>query len=214
MSLQGDKWRGPQVSVTNIVLAGVGGQGILLAAEILGTAAVNAGQNVRVSELHGMAQRGGAVVSHVRVGDEALAATILDGTADIIVGFEPMETLRNMRYASEETMTIMNMHPYKICGAKYPDVKDIIDRISFFTKHLVQIDALTLSEKAGAGVTQNTVMLGALAASGRLKLEPSHMKEALKELVPQRFLAINLRAFNLGYKDAEARIARIAASRS
>jgi len=202
------------VSITNIVLAGVGGQGILLAAEILGTAAVNAGQNVRVSELHGMAQRGGAVVSHVRVGDEALAATILDGTADVIVGFEPMETLRNMRYASEETMTIMNMHPYKICGAKYPDVKDIIDRISFFTKHLVQIDALTLSEKAGAGVTQNTVMLGALAASGRLKLEPSHMKEALKELVPQRFLAINLRAFDLGYKDAEARIARIAASRS
>ncbi len=197
------------MSATNIVLAGVGGQGILLAAEILGTAAVNAGQNVRVSELHGMAQRGGAVVSHVRVGDQALAATILDGTADIIAGFEPMETLRNMRYASEETMTIMNTHPYKICGTKYPDVKDITDRISFFTKHLVQIDALTLSKKAGAKVTQNTVMLGALAASGRLKLEPSHMKEALKELVPHRFLAINLRAFDLGYKEAAARIARI-----
>ncbi len=197
------------MSIANIVLAGVGGQGILLAAEILGTAAVNAGYNVRVSELHGMAQRGGAVVSHVRVGDQALAATILDGTADAIVGFEPMETLRNMRYASEETMAIMNTHPYRICGAKYPDLADIIDKTSSFTKHLVQIDALTLSEKAGAIVTQNTVMLGALAATGRLKLELSHVKGALKELVPQRFLAINLRAFDLGYKDTEARIAHI-----
>jgi indolepyruvate ferredoxin oxidoreductase beta subunit len=197
------------VNVANIVLTGVGGQGILLAAEILGTAAVKAGHNVRVSELHGMAQRGGAVVSHVRVGDQALASTILDGTADAIVGFEPMETLRSMRYASQETMTIMNTYPYKICGAKYPDVEDIIDKTSFFTKHLVQINALTLSEKAGAVVTQNTVMLGALAATGRLELELSHIKGALKELVPQRFLTINLRAFDLGYKDTEAKIARI-----
>ncbi len=197
------------MNVTNIVLAGVGGQGILLAAEILGTAAVNAGYNVRVSELHGMAQRGGAVVSHVRVGDQALASTILDGTADAIVGFEPMETLRNMRYASQETMTIMNTHPYKICGAKYPEVKEIIVKTSFFTKHLLQINALALSETAGAIVTQNTVMLGALAATGRLDLKPSHIKGALKELGPPRFLTINLRAFELGYNDTEARITRI-----
>lgn len=197
------------MNVTNIVLAGVGGQGILLAAEILGSAAVKGGYNVRVSELHGMAQRGGAVVTHVRVGDKAFASTILDGTADVIVGFEPMETLRNIRYASQETMIIMNTNPYKICGAKYPGVEEIIDKTRFFTKKLVQINALTLSEKAGASVTQNVVMLGALAATGKLQLEISHINGVLKELVPKRFLDVNLRAFDLGYKETQARIPRI-----
>jgi indolepyruvate ferredoxin oxidoreductase beta subunit len=99
----------------NVVLAGVGGQGILLAAEILGTAAVKEGYNVRVSELHGMAQRGGAVVSHVRIGEKALAPTVLEGTADIIVGFEPMEALRNIKFASQKTTILLNTRPFKIC---------------------------------------------------------------------------------------------------
>ncbi|MCW4052810.1 MAG: indolepyruvate oxidoreductase subunit beta [Candidatus Bathyarchaeota archaeon] len=197
------------MNLTNIVLAGVGGQGILLAAEILGSAAVKGGYNVRVSELHGMAQRGGAVVTHVRVGDKALAPTILDGTADVIVGFEPMETLRNIRYVSQETIIVMNTHPYKIGGAKYPAVEEIIDKTRFFTKKLVKINALALSEQAGASVTQNAVMLGALAATGKLQLEVSHVRKALKELVPKRFVDVNLRAFDLGWKATQAKIPRI-----
>ncbi len=90
------------VNEFNVVLAGVGGQGILLAAEILGAAAVRDGLNVRVSEIHGMAQRGGAVISNVRIGSKVLAATIMEGQADVLLGFEPIETLRNLIFASEK----------------------------------------------------------------------------------------------------------------
>ena len=92
----------------NIVLAGVGGQGTLLAAEILGVAAIKEGLNVRVSEIHGMAQRGGAVVSTVRVGEKVLAPTVLEGQTDVLLGFEPIETLRNLKFASEKTLVIMS----------------------------------------------------------------------------------------------------------
>ena len=87
----------------NIVLSGVGGQGTLLVAEVLGTAAIKEGLNVRVSEIHGMAQRGGAVVSTVRIGEKVQAPTVLEGQADVLVGFEPIETVRSLRFASEKT---------------------------------------------------------------------------------------------------------------
>ena len=112
---------------SNIVLAGVGGQGILLAAEIVGAAAVKEGYNARVSELHGMAQRGGAVVSHIRVGENAFAPTVLEGTADVIVGFEPMEALRNIKFASKRTTVLVNAKPFRISGTEYPDMEKILE---------------------------------------------------------------------------------------
>lgn len=170
----------------NVVLAGVGGQGILLAAEILGTAAVNSGLNVRVSELHGMAQRGGAVVSHVRIGEKVYAPTVLDGTADLLVGFEPMEALRNIKCASQRTIVLVNTNPFKIVGLEYPRMEEIFVQIRKLTKNVEKIDAVALAEKAGAKVTQNIVMLGALAATERLPLETSSFMEAMQELVPEK----------------------------
>ena len=184
---------------SNIVLAGVGGQGILLAAEILGTAAVKEGYNVQVSELHGMAQRGGAVVSNVRIGEKAIAPTVLEGTADVIVGFEPMEALRSIKFASEKTLIIINSRPFKISGTEYPNVKEILKGINGFTDNVVAVDAVALTEKAGAVVALNIVMVGALAAAEKLPISLKTLKEALRELVPAKHLDMNMRAFELGY---------------
>jgi indolepyruvate ferredoxin oxidoreductase beta subunit len=186
------------------VFAGVGGQGILLAAEIVGTAAVKAGYNVRVSEIHGMAQRGGAVVSHVRIGEKALAPTVLEGSADIIVCFEPIETLRNIKFASQKTTILVNTQPFKVSGAEYPDVKDILKLASDFTQNIVSINAAALAERAGTAVVLNVVMVGALTATGKLPIKVETLKEALHELVPAKYLDMNMKAFELGYQAVKA----------
>ena len=184
----------------DIVFAGVGGQGILLAAEILGAVAVKEGYNVRVSELHGMAQRGGAVVSHIRIGDKALAATVLEGTADVIISLEPMEALRNMKYASQDTVVLVNTTPFTISGTNYPEVRIILQKIRNFTKNLREIDAAVLAEKAGTKLARNIVMLGAAAATDKLPLEAETMKEEIRERVPAKYLDANIKAFDFGFE--------------
>lgn len=188
----------------NITLAGVGGQGVLLAAEILGTSALEEGLNVRVSEIHGMAQRGGAVVSHVRIGAKALSPTVLEGTADVIVGFEPMEALRNIKFASQRTTVIVNTRPFRISGTQYPDVERILKRIRGFTKSIISIDAANLAEKTGKSITQNMVMIGALAATEKLPVKVDTLKAALHELVPAKYLDTNMKAFEMGYNAVKA----------
>ncbi|MGB9741045.1 MAG: indolepyruvate ferredoxin oxidoreductase subunit beta [Candidatus Bathyarchaeia archaeon] len=189
----------------NIVLAGVGGQGILLAAEVLGTAAVKDGLNVRVSEIHGMAQRGGAVVSYVRMGERVLAPTILDGNADVLLGFEPIETLRSLKLASEKTIAIVNadgVMPTELTAkkAKYPSLEEITQKINTFTKNLIIIEASKLAREAGNILTQNIIMLGALAATGKVPIKTETFIETLRELIPQKQLEVNIKAFKIGYE--------------
>jgi indolepyruvate ferredoxin oxidoreductase beta subunit len=188
----------------NVVLAGVGGQGTLLAAEILGTAAVKEGLNVRVSEIHGMAQRGGAVVSHVRIGERVLAPTVVEGNADVILGFEPLETLRNLKFASEKTLVLMSTEripPTELSAKmlKYPSLEEVEGKIRRFTKSLVIVETAELARKAGNVLTENIVLIGALAATGRMPVKDNCVLEALRELVPSKHLSVNLKAFKLGY---------------
>jgi len=191
----------------NIVLAGVGGQGILLAAEILGTAALKDGLNVRMSEIHGMAQRGGAVTSHVRVGRSVLAPTVLEGRADILLGFEPLETLRNLKYASEKTVVIMSdekMPPPGLISesTRYPSMSEIFKKIHTFTKKVLIVETTRLSAEAGNTLTQNIVLIGALVAivaTEKLPVKRKCVVQAIKELVPSRYVETNIRAFDLGY---------------
>jgi len=188
----------------NLVLAGVGGQGILLAAEILGTAAVNEGLNVRVGEIHGMAQRGGSVVSTLRIGEEVAAPTVLEGQADVILGFEPLETLRNLKYASQETLIVTSVDRIPPTfptakNVKYPSIEEIVEKIRSFTKKVILVEASRMAREAGSSVTQNVVLLGALAACVRLPFKLERLVEALKELVPARHVGTNVRAFSLGY---------------
>lgn len=192
----------------NIVLAGVGGQGTLLAAEILGTAAMKEGLNVRVSEIHGMAQRGGAVVSDVRIGKDVLAPTVLDGQADVLLGFEPLETLRNLRFASEKTLVIMSddkVPPTELAAKnkKYPKIEEIIEKIHRFTDKVVVVETRKLAKEAGSILAQNSVLVGALAASGEMPLKVESITEALQELVPAKYVEVNLKAFKLGLERAK-----------
>jgi indolepyruvate ferredoxin oxidoreductase beta subunit len=192
----------------NIVLAGVGGQGTLLASEALGMAAVKDALNVRVGEIHGMAQRGGAVVTTVRIGDNVLAPTVLEGQADVLLGFEPFETVRNLKYASGKTLVIMNTEkipPTELAAknVKYPGLDQIVQKVHLFTEKVVLIDAAQLAKKAGISLTQNVVLLGALAGTGVLPVKKQSLIEAVRELVPTKHVEINLKAFELGYESVK-----------
>ncbi len=197
----------------NIVLAGVGGQGTLLAAEALGVAAVKENLNVRVSEIHGMAQRGGAVVTMVRIGEDVVAPTVLEGRADLLVGFEPLETLRNLRYASEKTLVIMSTEkipPVELAAKnlKYPVVDEIVRRVRFFTENIVVVDVVRLACEAGSVLARNVVLLGAAAGTGKLPLKKESLVEAVSELVPVKTLKVNLAAFELGFECVEDKLAK------
>lgn len=195
----------------NIVLAGVGGQGTILAAEILGTAAVKDGLNVRVSEIHGMAQRGGAVTSNVRIGENVASSTVIEGQADVLLGFEPLETLRNLRFVSERTLVIVSdekVPPSELAAKNraYPSMEEIVEKINSFTKNVTIVETEKLATEAGNILTRNVVLIGALAASGKLPLKKESLIEALRELVPAKHVETNVRAFNLGYEYAKKKI--------
>jgi indolepyruvate ferredoxin oxidoreductase beta subunit len=195
----------------NIVLAGVGGQGTLLAAEILGVAAIREGLNVRVSEIHGMAQRGGAVVSTVRMGEKVLAPTFLEGQADMLLGFEPIETLRNLKFASEKTLVIMSDEKivpteFTAKNLSYPSMEEILKKIQRFTKKIIIVETARLAKEAGSSLTQNIVLLGVLAATERMPIKKENLMEALKELIPAKHVKINVKAFELGYDYVKKRL--------
>jgi len=188
---------------TNIVLTGVGGQGVITAANILGKAAVRAKTNVYVSEVHGMAQRGGAVNCTVRLGDVSgplVAAT----TADVIVSLEPVEALRNIMYANKKTKIITDINPVvpftvSVGGEKYPNLDDVYKEIQS-RAILFKIDALKIAKDSGAAITKNIVMLGALAAADVLPFKSDFLLETILENVPVKYKDINKNAFDSGMK--------------
>lgn len=195
----------------NVVLAGVGGQGTLLAAEIIGTAAVRDGLNVRVSEIHGMAQRGGAVTSNVRMGDDVLSSMIIDGGADVLLGFEPLETIRGLKCASQKTLVIMSSEhipPSELAARNvpYPSDEEIRAKIHLFTDKVIVLKAAALAKEAGNNLAQNNVLLGALAAVEGFPVRIESLLEALRELVPQRHVDVNIKAFMLGKKTAKQQL--------
>jgi indolepyruvate ferredoxin oxidoreductase beta subunit len=192
----------------NIVLAGVGGQGTILAAEILGVAAVKEGLNVRVSEIHGMAQRGGAVTSNVRIGQNVLSPTVVEGQADVLLGFEPLETLRNLKFASEKTLVIMSderIPPTELAAKNiaYQNMDEIKRKIQRFTRKVMIIETEKLANEAGSILTRNIVLIGALAAAGKMPVKTENVMKALKELVPAKHVEMNAKAFKLGYDYAK-----------
>ena len=186
----------------NLVLAGVGGQGVLLLAEILGNAAVEDGFNVRVSEIHGMAQRGGAVVSDVRMGDKMVAPTILEGTADAIVGLEPMEALRSIKYAAHRTLVLINTAITKpgitSRSMAYPSLEAIMEKIRVFSKNIITVEATDIAKALGNAAVQNIVMIGALAANGKPPLKLETIRKSIRASINEKYVEINLKAFEAG----------------
>lgn len=189
-----------------IVNVGVGGQGNLLASNLLGQAALEAGVPVVVSEIHGMAQRGGVVESAVILG-EALSPIISDAEADIIVSFEPVEALRILNKAHKATLVIANTRPLPpftvaIGQAPYPQPEVAVKFIKKKVGRLVAFDGQDLAEQAKNPLSLNMVMLGALFAVGDLPVPVKTMKKMIKKNSKQRFVEANLLAFDLGFKAA------------
>jgi len=195
------------METTRLVIVAVGGQGNLLASKVLGEAALISGVPVRMSEIHGMAQRGGVVESAIVFGD-ATSSIISDGEADILLGFEPSETLRAINRCSNKTMVITNtatLPPFTVSIGKgvYPDVENIKGLLKAKTAGLVSLDAMKLAREAGSPMSVNIVLLGALIQTGALGFTKENVIEAIRRRTKPAFLEKNLKAFELGIKAAE-----------
>ncbi len=187
---------------TDILIVGVGGQGTLLASRILGKFAFLKGLDVKLSEVHGMSQRGGSVVTHVKMADKVNSPIVARGEADVILSFEKLEAARYLDFLKEGGIVVTNVQEILpmpvITGAKeYPS--DCLENIKKAGIKVVEKDALSLAEKAGSSKAVNVVMLGALTKY--LGLDKAAMLEALKATVPAKFLEMNLKAFEYGYTE-------------
>ncbi|MBW2061154.1 MAG: indolepyruvate oxidoreductase subunit beta [Deltaproteobacteria bacterium] len=191
------------MNIIRIHITGVGGQGTLLATSLIGEAALLAGVNANISEVHGMAQRGGVVESAVVIGP-ALSTIISDGEADILLGFEPSETLRAANKCGSDTLVITNSHPQPpfttaIGQGRYPDVDPALAQLAKKVRRLMALDADAFAHQAGSILSMNMVMLGALVRHADLPVKANHLKKAIKSNTRKTFLKMNLKAFDLGY---------------
>jgi indolepyruvate ferredoxin oxidoreductase, beta subunit len=191
---------------TRIMMVAVGGQGNILASRILGEAAAAAGITPRMSEFHGMAQRGGVVESMVLLG-AGKGYCIADGTADILIGFEPAETIRAAKKCGCQTAVITNTEPLPpftvaMRQASYPDVTAALNLITKRVNTLITINATSLAVRAGSALTVNMVMLGAMAASGANPVPPELLAQVIREKTKKQFVAMNEEAFRLGMEAA------------
>ena len=191
-----------------LVIVAVGGQGNLLASSVLAEAALLCGIPLNMSEIHGMAQRGGVVESSLVFGD-AKSTIISDGEADVLVGFEPAETLRALPKCNADTVVITNLAPLmpftvNIGQGIYPDLKQLQELIRKKTAKLIAFNAAALAEKAGNSLAVNMVLLGALLQTAVLPLSVEEVKEAMKSKTKKAFLDSNLKAFDLGLAAAGA----------
>lgn len=187
-------------------MVAVGGQGNLLASRVLGEAALLSGVPVRMSEIHGMAQRGGVVESALVFGD-AESTIISDGEADVFISFEPAEALRALKKCKKETVSIINLSPLPpftvaIGRGVYPDLEDVKKLISEKTERLIAFDAVALANEAGSVMSVNMVLLGALAQTGVLPLSAENIRTAIETRTKKSFAHINLNAFELGFAAA------------
>jgi len=191
-----------------LIIVAVGGQGNLLASKVLGEAALISDIPVQMSEIHGMAQRGGVVESAIVFG-EAKSTIISDGEADILVGFEPSETARALNKCRKETVVITNTSPLPpftvgIGIGTYPDIGELQRLIKDKTNRLIAFDASDLASKAGNPMSLNIVLLGALIQTGILPLSAENIKHAIRTTTKQAFVETNLKAFDLGFSAAES----------
>ena len=186
--------------MTNILIVGVGGQGTLLASRVLGNYAINRGLDCKLSEVHGMSQRGGSVVTHVRIGEKIYSPIINEGDADIIIGFEKLEALRWRHYLKKDGIIVVNDQeimpmPVIVGAMAYP--VGVFDKIRSEGMNLLVINATDIAKNCGNIKVANTVMIGALAKNIGFKRED--IIEAVTNTVPCKLLQVNLLAIDKGY---------------
>lgn len=189
-----------------LVFIGVGGQGNLLASRLLGEAALLMNIPTVVSEIHGMAQRGGIVESAVLLGDVS-SPIVSSAEADVLIGFEPLETLRALGKCNEDTVVITNTHPLPpftvaVGQGTYPPVEETLQFIRKRAKRVIELDGNAIAEEVGNPLSLNMVMLGALIGSGTTPIGAEEMKKVLSTSTKKAFLESNLKAFDLGMAKA------------
>ncbi len=183
----------------NIMIVGVGGQGTLLASRVLGNAIISQGYDVKLSEVHGMSQRGGSVVTYVKFGDKVYSPIIDKGEADIILAFEELEAYRYLPYLKKGGKLIVNKQqippmPVIIGAAKYPE--DILNKLSQ-NADLVAVDALSVAKALGNTRVVNVVLIGVMAKNTDIPYDT--WIKTIRETVPQKAVDVNLAAFDAGY---------------
>ncbi len=192
--------------VCNIVIAGVGGQGVLTIAGIIARSAMTQGLDIKASELHGLAMRFGSLQVHLRIGKKVHSPMVASGQADIIVSHEPMEAVKATKFANKNTVflydTKKQIPSYSyIDKTKYPSLKEINKMLKKFSKHVIPIDASEEAEKlTGNVILSNTFILGRLVAEKVLPLRKEIVLKVLKELVPKKTVKDNVRVFEEGFK--------------
>ena len=184
----------------SIMIVGVGGQGTLLASRILGAALTSNGFDVKVSEVHGMSQRGGSVVTYVKYGSKVNSPIVNEGEADLILAFEQLEAARWLQYLKKDGTLIINtqkIDPMSVIigNSVYPD--GVLDAINKAGAKTTNLDALSLAVSAGSAKAVNVVLIGVMAS--HMDLNHDVWINAIKNTVPEKFLEMNLKAFDLGY---------------
>jgi indolepyruvate ferredoxin oxidoreductase beta subunit len=194
-----------RTSECDLVIVGVGGQGVILISDVIGRAAVLAGKSVCGAETHGMAQRGGSVINHTRIGCR-FSPMVASGGADVLVALEPAEALRFAQFLSPTGVALVNTRPVLPSTvtsgkAEYPSLQEILASLRAHSGKVFAMDATALAENAGSAQAMNVVMLGALA--GHIPLSEDLILQALSLVVPPRFLEANKKAFTLGKAEVE-----------
>lgn len=190
----------------DMLLAGVGGQGIIFAGQIIMETALRQGHRVYGFEEHGMARRGGTVASHIRFGEDIYTPLIPLGTGNLLAAFEPVEALRRIRFIGGESTIILNTRsvvPVSVStqSVSYPEIKDIIGLLEGHSQRIHSFDATSLAEEAGNAIAMNVVMLGAICASNAASLPREVMMEVIKSRSPSYSQKININAFEKGFEE-------------
>ena len=185
----------------NIYICGVGGQGIIKTSVIIGEAAMNQGLNVVMSEIHGMSQRGGSVSTELKIGDFN-SSIIPEGNADMLLSFEPIETIRGLNKVNKDSKIVYNTHPIvpSSTNVAYPSVDSITNSLKENFNHVLPIDATKLAMEAGNILSLNMVLLGAVTADDKFPLSKDTVIDAMKNNLHKKFHDLNLKAIESGYK--------------
>jgi len=191
----------------NIMFTGVGGTGVLTAARILALAALTEGQNVRMGEIHGMAQRGGAVNCTIRIGESVYGPIIPTGRADLLLSVEPVEALRNVNRIIPSGTIIVGEYRITPTGvllgrAEYPSDEAILQDLAKFAK-VITFDAAKLAQASGGILTMNTVLIGAVIGLNLLPIKEKTVIAAIKDILPRRYHEMNITALEKGKNAAK-----------
>ncbi|MBQ8086461.1 MAG: indolepyruvate oxidoreductase subunit beta [Lachnospiraceae bacterium] len=186
----------------SVILCGVGGQGTVLASKLISYAAMAKGEDVKSAETIGMAQRGGSVTSHVRMGENAFSPLIPQGKADVMIAFEPAEAVRNLSYIKEDGVVIVSKKAVKPVTAslskKVYEGKDMLDYLEKKVKRLLVVDGEKAMAELGSSKVLNVVLLGAAIASDEIDLSMDEIRAAIDAKIPEKFHELNNRALEAG----------------